>query len=92
MLTYSGRAISQAVSRRGFPSRRPGFECRSGNVGFVADKVALGQGFFEYFGFPCQYSFHRLLHTHHLPFGAGKIGQLVADVPSGLSLTLLQET
>jgi hypothetical protein len=27
-------------------------------VGFVVDKVALGQGFSEYFGFPCQFSFH----------------------------------
>jgi hypothetical protein len=30
-------------------------------VGFVVDKVALGQVFSEYFGFPCQSSFHRLL-------------------------------
>jgi hypothetical protein len=28
---------------------------------FVVDKVALGQVFFEYFGFPCQSSFHQLL-------------------------------
>jgi hypothetical protein len=56
----------------------------SGHVGFVLDKVALGQVFSEYFGFPCQFSFHRLLHT-------GTIGQLVADVPSGLSLTPPQE-
>jgi hypothetical protein len=34
-------------------------------VGFVVDKVALGQVFFEYFGFPCQSSFHQLLHNHH---------------------------
>jgi hypothetical protein len=27
-------------------------------VGFVVDKVALGQVFSEYFGFPCQISFH----------------------------------
>jgi hypothetical protein len=27
-------------------------------VGFVVDKVALGQIFFEYFGFPWQFSFH----------------------------------
>jgi hypothetical protein len=27
-------------------------------MGFVVDKVALGQVFSEYFGFPCQ-SFHR---------------------------------
>jgi hypothetical protein len=28
---------------------------------FVVDKVALGQVFSEYFGFPCQSSFHQLL-------------------------------
>jgi hypothetical protein len=34
------------------------------------------------------HSTHRLLHTHHHPSsGAGTIGQTVADVPSGLSLT-----
>jgi hypothetical protein len=31
-------------------------------------------------------SFHQLLHTHHLSSGAGTIGQIVAGVPSGLSL------
>jgi hypothetical protein len=51
------------------------------------DRVALGQIFYEYFGFPCQLSFHRLLHIHHLSFGAGTAGQIVADVPSRLSLT-----
>jgi hypothetical protein len=38
-------------------------------VGFVVDKVALAQVFSEYFGFPCQSSFHQLLHmtlTYHL--------------------------
>jgi hypothetical protein len=55
-------------------------------------KVALRQVFSEYFGFSCQFSFHRLLHTHHLSSGAGTIGQLVADAPSGLSLTPPQET
>jgi hypothetical protein len=39
--------------------RRPGFDPGSGQVGFVVDKVALGQVFSEYFGFPCQ-----LLHNH----------------------------
>jgi hypothetical protein len=61
-------------------------------VGFVVDKEALGQFFSEYFGLPCQFSSHRLLNTHHLSSGAGTIGQLVADVPSGLSLTPPQET
>jgi hypothetical protein len=38
-------------------------------VGFVVDKAELVQVFAEYFGFPCQFSFRRLLHTiviiHH---------------------------
>jgi hypothetical protein len=56
------------------------------------DEVALGQIFSEYFGFPCQFAFHRLLHTHyHLSSGAGTIGETVAAVPSGLSLTPLEK-
>jgi hypothetical protein len=56
-------------------------------VRFVVDEVALGQVFSEYFGFP------RLLHIHHhLLSGAGMIGQIVADVPSGLILTPPKET
>jgi hypothetical protein len=31
---------------------------------FVVDKVALGQIFSEYFGFPCQSSFHQFIHNH----------------------------
>jgi hypothetical protein len=43
---------------------------------FVVDKVALGQVFSEYFGFPCQSSFHHLLHNHpHLSSGACTISQ-----------------
>jgi hypothetical protein len=57
------------------------------------EKKALGQVFSGYFGFPCQFSFHQQLHIHHhLSSGAGTIGQLVADVPSGLSLAPPQET
>jgi hypothetical protein len=66
----------------GFPSQRHGFEPRSGNVGFVVDEVTLGQVLSEYFGFPCKFSFHRLLDTRNLSSGAGTIGQLVDDVPS----------
>jgi hypothetical protein len=57
----------------------------------VVGKMALGQVFTGYFGFPCQFSFHRLQRTHHLSSGAGTIGRSVADVPSGLSLALPQE-
>jgi hypothetical protein len=76
-----------------FPPRRLGFESRSDHVGFVVDKVALGGGFSEYFGFPCQVSFHQLLHIHHhLSSGAGTTGQLVAELLIGLSLAPSQET
>jgi hypothetical protein len=41
-------------------------------VGFMVDNVALEYVFSEYVGFPCQFSFHRLLHIHHhLSSGAG---------------------
>jgi hypothetical protein len=60
-------------------------------VGFVADKAALGQVFSEYFGFLWN-SFHRLFHSHHHPSsGTDAIGQMGANVPSGLSLTPPQE-
>jgi hypothetical protein len=58
----------------------------------MVDKVAMGQVFSEYFGFPCEFLFHLLLHTHHhLPSGAGTIDQILADVSSGFSLTPPQE-
>jgi hypothetical protein len=90
ILSYMVRS-SEGVSKlkrlvAGFPPRRPGFEPGSGQVGFVVDKVALEQASSEYFGFPCQFSFHRLPHTHHLSSGARKIDQLVADIPSVLVL------
>jgi hypothetical protein len=90
-LGRGGHAIAQAASHR-LHTVRPEFEPRSGHVGFVVDKVALGQFFSKHFGFPCQFSFHRLLHTHHLSRRIGIIGQIVADVPSGHSLTPPQET
>jgi hypothetical protein len=81
----TGPYLSRLVA--GSPPRRPGFEPRSGHVGLVVDKVALGQVFSEYFDFPCQFSFHRLLHIHH-----HIIGQWMADIQSGLSLAPPQET
>jgi hypothetical protein len=47
-----------------FPSRRSGLDPMSGYVGFVVDKVELVWLFSEYFSFPCQFSFHQLLHIH----------------------------
>jgi hypothetical protein len=48
-LFYKGRAIAQAVSRW-----LPTAAARVPSRGFVVGKVALGQVFSEYFGFPCQ--------------------------------------
>jgi hypothetical protein len=66
------------------PPLRPEFDPRSRHVGSVVDRVAPGQLFSEYFDFPCQFIFYQLLHAHHQS-GAGKIGQILADIPSGLS-------
>jgi hypothetical protein len=40
----------------GFSQQRPGFNHRTVLVGFLADKVTMGQRFYGYFGFPCQFS------------------------------------
>jgi hypothetical protein len=70
-----GRAIAQAVSRW-LPTAAARVQPGSSLVGFVVDKVALGQVFSEYFGFPCQSLFHQFVHNHHhLSPGAGTIGQ-----------------
>jgi hypothetical protein len=61
-----GRATAQAVSRW-FPTVAARVRVRAEHVGFVVDKVALGQVFFEYFGFPCQSSFHQFLNLHNHP-------------------------
>jgi hypothetical protein len=49
----------------GFPPRWPGYSSRLGHVGFVVDKVALGQVFSEYLCFPCQYKFSTLIVIYH---------------------------
>jgi hypothetical protein len=46
-----GRAIAQAVSRW-LPTAAARVRARVWQVGFVVDKMALGQIFSEYFGFP----------------------------------------
>jgi hypothetical protein len=75
----------------GFTLRRPGFDLRSVNVGFMVYKPALRQDFYYYFGFPYELLFHRLLYTYlayltYLSSGARTIVQIVADVRSELSL------
>jgi hypothetical protein len=54
----SGRVVA------GFPPRRPRFECRSGHMGFVVDRAALGQGYPSTSVSLCHPS-HRLVHKRH---------------------------
>jgi hypothetical protein len=72
----------------GFQPRRPGFEPGSGQLGYVVDKVALGQVFPQYFGFPCQSSSRQKFSILTITWGRYNtpISQLVADVSSGPSL------
>jgi hypothetical protein len=70
-----GCAIAQEVSCW-LPTAAAAFEAGCGHVGFVMDKMALGQVFSEYFSFPCQSSFHQLPHNHpHLSSGACTMDQ-----------------
>jgi hypothetical protein len=46
--------------------RRHVFDPGSVHVGFVVEKVALGQGFPEYFGLPQSVSFHRCSITRKI--------------------------
>jgi hypothetical protein len=69
----------------GVPLRRLRFDPWSVHVVLVVDKVALGEVFSEYLGFPYQFSFHHL-HIHHHIIRAGTIGPVVANEPSGFSL------
>jgi hypothetical protein len=64
--TTVGRAIAQAVSRW-LPTAAARIRTRVWQVGFVVDKVALGQVFSEYFGLLCQSFFHQILHHHNHP-------------------------
>jgi hypothetical protein len=79
------RAIPQAVSHR-LPTAAALVLPQVRSRGICGGQVAVGQVFSEYFGFPRQFSFHRLLHIHHLSSGAGTGGELAADVPSELFL------
>jgi hypothetical protein len=42
-------------------------------VGFVVDKVALGQVFAEYFGFTCLFLFHQFVFTITITYHPGLV-------------------
>jgi hypothetical protein len=57
-------------------------------VGFVVDKMASGQVFSEYFGFPCHPHFIPPTYPSSPSPGTGTIGQYMAAVPRGLPYRL----
>jgi hypothetical protein len=64
ILEDRGRAIAQAVSRR-LPTSAARVQTRVWSCGILWwTEVAVGQVFSENFGFPCQSTFHLLLHNH----------------------------
>jgi hypothetical protein len=63
-ISIKGHAIARVVSRW-LPTVAARVRFQSGYVGFVVDKVVLGQVFSVYFGFPCQSSFHQILLLHN---------------------------
>jgi hypothetical protein len=76
------RAITQAVSRR-FPTA----VARVWSCEICRGQSGTEAGFLRVLRFPLPILIH-----YHLSYGAGTIGQIVADVPSGLSITPPQET
>jgi hypothetical protein len=81
LLSYvsQGCATAQAVSRR-LPIAAVRVRSQIKSCGICGRKIGIGEGSFRVFLFPYSSS------------GAGTIGQLMADIPSGLSLTPHQET
>jgi hypothetical protein len=67
-MTYSstqGRAIAQEVSGR-LPTAAVRVRSQVRSCQICGGKSGTGACFVsEYFGSPCEFSFHRLLHTHH---------------------------
>jgi hypothetical protein len=62
---FLGCAIAEAVSRwLPTAAARVQSQVWSSGIWFVVDKVASGQVFSEYFGFPC---LHQILHPHNHP-------------------------
>jgi hypothetical protein len=78
----TGRAIAQTVSRWLPTAAVRGSKPDLGMWDLWWDKVALGQVFSEFFGFPCnRRSLQQLLHNHsHVSSGECTRGQCVAAV------------
>jgi hypothetical protein len=84
----TGRAIAQAVNRR-LPSGAARVRAQVRSCGICGGQRGTGAGFLRVLRFPLPIL---IPPTAPHSYGAGTTGQLVADVPSALSLTPPQET
>jgi hypothetical protein len=73
-----GRAVAQADNHR-LLIRTPGFAPRAVLVGFVVDRVALGQAFLRALRFSLSVSFHRCSIFTHVSSGGWTMGPLEAQ-------------
>jgi hypothetical protein len=73
----------------GFPTQRPGFKTRSGYVGFVVDKAALGRFSSTTSVSPATHSNCSILIIIFIIMRTGTIGQIVANVPKRNQQVLL---
>jgi hypothetical protein len=62
------------ILNRACPLKCPVFNRRSVHVRFVVENLVLRQVLSKYFSFPCQFSFHQMLHFSHLSSRAGTVG------------------
>jgi hypothetical protein len=81
-----GRAIAQAVSHR-LPTPAAWVGARVRTYGICGGQSGTGADFLRLLQFSLPIRIPPTAHMHHLSSGAGTVGQLVAVVPSGLSLT-----
>jgi hypothetical protein len=88
-LIPGGRAIAQAVSRQ-VPTAAARVRAHVRSCGICGGQIGTGAGFLRVLRFPLPMLIPAA--APHSSSGAGTIGELVADVTSGLSLTAPQET
>jgi hypothetical protein len=90
-VSICSRAIAQAVSRR-LPTEAALVWAQVRSCGTYGGQSGTGAGFLRILRFPLPILIPPTAPHYHLSSGAGTIGQLVADVPSGLSLTPPKDT
>jgi hypothetical protein len=83
--------VAQAVSCR-LPTAAARVPAQVKSCGICGGQSGTAVGFLRVHWFPLPILIAQTAPHHHLSFGTSTLGQIVADVTSGLSLTPPQET